>query len=204
MVARILSTSLAAAVLLGAAVAQADAEHPTPESAHTPPDFGLYVSPAFTEPLGEMGDGTGAGVGGLLGFSYRLLDDWQFVGRTGYIAGSDKDVALPVASMRASVSYAPLLGGLKAYVFGEPAAPVHVYVRGELGPLLVINAVNVAADGLSASASHSSLHFGMAVSAGFETFDMVDVGVGLLVADADHVDQSTALLMTVGCRLPSF
>jgi hypothetical protein len=33
---------------------------------------------------------------------------------------------------------------------------------------------------------------------------MVDVGVGLLVADADHVDQSTALLMTVGCRLPSF
>ncbi len=51
---------------------------------------------------------------------------------SGYIAGSDKDVALPVASMRASVSYAPLLGGLKAYVFGELASPVHVYVRGEL------------------------------------------------------------------------
>jgi hypothetical protein len=106
--------------------------------------------------------------------------------------------------MRTSVSYAPLLGGLKAYVFGEPASPVHVYVRDELGPLLVINAVSVAAGGVSASASHSSLHLGMAISAGVETFDMVDVGVGLLVADADHVEQSTAMMMTVGCRLPSF
>ncbi|HEV3192267.1 MAG TPA: hypothetical protein VGY54_17265 [Polyangiaceae bacterium] len=207
MITQLVSAALAAALLVGTTVARAEEKAPSPEDVATTPDFRLYLEPAFSAPTGSMANVTGVGLGGLLGASYRVSDDWHVAVRAGYIASSDAsrtfDSLVGSLTVTSSVSYAPLLAGAKVYVFDvEPTVPIRLYLLGEAGPVLTIDSMTIAGS-QSATASSKSINLGAAFTSGLE-LGTVDVRAGFLAVDVGHLHASTSFLMSVGMRFASF
>jgi hypothetical protein len=205
MFARLLQAVAAAAVLAVPSAALADPpEASSPDTAaasHDEPRLHLDVAPALAMPTGPLANLTGPAIGGLLGGSYPLSDNWEFVGHAGYLGGSDATTQAATISITSSVSYAPTLAGAR-YYFSGPSL-FRFYAMGEAGLVFVSSSASVSGDGLSSSSSGSATNAGGALSLGMLA-DILDVRVGLFSADASHMGTSTSALLAIGFRFASF
>lgn len=206
MFARIATTAaFALALLIASRTARAD-EAPQPPAA-TPDKTGaseeqsprvhIDAEPAIAIPFAPLATATGPGIGGLVGGGYTLSDRWELVGHAGYLAGASTSTQVAGVSVSSSLSYAPLLGGVR-YYFVDPGV-VRPYLMVEAGPVLVSSSVSAGSSDSSGSSSASSLQVGGAASLGLQ-LDIIDVRAALFNADVGHAGNSASTLLTLGFR----
>jgi hypothetical protein len=199
-------TAFALTLLVAPRVARAN--EPTP--ATTPPDkatsqesprANFDAEPAVALPMGDRANATGPALGGLIGGSYGLSDRWELVSHAGYLAGAATSTQVAGVSVSSSVSYAPLLGGVRYYLV-DPGN-IRPYAMAEAGVVLVSVSSSASATQGSASDSGSSVYLGGAASLGL-LLDVVDVRAALMTADLGHAGSSTSALLSLGFRFAEF
>lgn len=206
-----IATQLTVALVLVAACPPAFAEEPSqaPRAAEAPaapatteakPRAHVDAAPVAALPLGDLASSTGPALGGMLGVSYDLDDRWDLVFHGGYLAGATTSYQLAGVSVSSSLSYAPVLGGVRYYLV-DPGA-IRPYASAEAGAMFV-NASSSASSGAgSAAGSGVSTYLGGAVSLGLQ-LDVLDVRAGLMTADLGHAGTSTSGLLSLGFRFAS-
>ncbi|HEX8796608.1 MAG TPA: hypothetical protein VF765_36910 [Polyangiaceae bacterium] len=200
MSAPVIRCSLALILLLGPSLARADEAPPPPDAAAVvegPPRVHIDAEPGVALPLGDLAHVTGPAIGGLVGGGYTLGDRWELVGRTGYLWGTSTRLQVPGVSVGSSLSYAPVLAGVRYWVLD--AGTIRPYAMAEAGAFLVIAGTT----GSGGDTSGSSLYAGGAASLGL-LVDVLDLRVGLLTADLGHAGTSTSALATLGFRFAAF
>lgn len=206
MIARIAAATAFAIAMLAGSTASAKADEAPGAPATSPdkaaasdqaPRVHIDAEPAVAVPIGNLASVTGPALGGLVGGGYTLGDRWELVGHAGYLAGASTSAQVAGITVSSSVSYAPLLGGVRYYLL-DPGA-IRPYAMAEAGVILVSSAASAGGGGSSASSSDSSVYFGGAASLGLQ-LDVIDLRAGLFTADLGHAGTSTSGLLTLGFR----
>jgi hypothetical protein len=204
------ATQVAIAIALVAASQSAFAEEPsqapaaaapaeaTPSS--TKPRVHVDAAPVAALPIGDLATTTGPALGALLGVSYDLNDRWDLVFHGGYLAGATTSYQLAGVSVSSSLSYAPLLGGVR-YYFVDPGA-IRPYAMAEAGAMFVNVSSSASSSVGSAGASGESTYLGTTASVGLQ-LDILDLRAGLMTADIGHAGTSTSGLLSLGFRFAS-
>jgi len=204
------ATQVAIAIALVAASQPAFAEEPSeapasaaPGDANAPapkPSVVLDAAPAVALPYGDLVNATGPALGGMFGLSYSLDDRWDFVAQGGYLAGATASYQLAGVTASSSLSYAPMLAGVR-YYFSGPAF-VRLFALAESG-VVVVNGSSSASSGVGSSmTSGVSPYIGGSASIGMQ-FDILELRAGLLTADIGHPGTSTSGLLSLGFRFAS-
>jgi hypothetical protein len=133
----------------------------------------------------------------MLGFTYELDDRWDILFHGGYLAGSTASYQVGDVSVTSSLSYVPLLGGVRYYL-SSPGA-IRFYGSAEAGAMMVSVSSSASSGAGSAWGSGSSTYFGGAASLGLQG-DILDVRAGVLTADLGHAGTSTSGMLSLGLR----
>jgi hypothetical protein len=208
MFARTAIAILALATLAAPRSARADEALATPPaspdktgSEAMPPRFHIDAEPSAALPIGSLAAATGPALGGFIGVGRTLDDRWELVGHAGYLAGTATSLQIAGGSVSSSLSYAPLLGGVRYYLT-DPSA-IRLYAMAEAGVVLVNGSSTAVGNDVAAADSGSSVYFGGAASIGLQ-LDVMDLRAGLLTADLGHAGSSTSGLLSLGFRFASF
>jgi hypothetical protein len=206
------ATQVAVAIAIVAACQPAFAEEPsqappapaapaesTPSS--TKPTMHLDAAPVAALPLGDLANVTGPALGAMLGVAYDLDDRWGLVFHGGYLAGATTSYQVADVTVNSSISYTPLLGGVRRY-FTEPGA-IRLYGAVEAGAIIVNVSSNASGSAASASASGESTYLGGTASMGLQ-LDILDLRAGVLTADLGHAGTSTSGLLSLGFQFASW
>jgi len=180
-----------------AAAAPAEA---TPSSTSTKPRVHIDAAPVAALPMGDLASATGPALGGMLGVAYDLDDRWDLVFHGGYLAGASTSYQLAGATVSSSISYAPVLGGVR-YYFVDPGA-IRPYALAEAGAMFVNVSSSASSSAGSAGGAGESTYLGTAVSLGLQ-LDILDLRAGLMTADIGHAGTSTSGLLSLGFRFAS-
>jgi len=178
-----------------AAAAPAEA---TPSS--TKPRVHIDAAPVAALPIGDLASATGPALGGMLGVAYDLDDRWDLVFHGGYLAGASTSYQLAGVTVSSSISYAPVLGGVR-YYFVDPGA-IRPYALAEAGAMFVNVSSSASSSAGSAGGSGESTYLGTTVSLGLQ-LDILDLRAGLMTADIGHAGTSTSGLLSLGFRFAS-
>ena len=178
-----------------AAAAPAEA---TPSS--TKPRVHIDAAPVAALPIGDLASATGPALGGMLGVAYDLDDRWGLVFHGGYLAGASTSYQLAGVTVSSSISYAPVLGGVR-YYFVDPGA-IRPYALAEAGAMFVNVSSSASSSAGSAGGSGESTYLGTTVSLGLQ-LDILDLRAGLMTADIGHAGTSTSGLLSLGFRFAS-
>lgn len=205
------TTQIAIALALVAASQSAFAEEPpaapaavapaeAPSSPTATPRAHIDAAPVAALPLGDLATVTGPALGGMIGISYELADRWELVFHGGYLQGATTSYQLAGVTVSSSLSYAPVLGGVR-YYFVDPGT-IRPYASAEAGAMFVNASSSAASGAASAGASGETTYLGTTVSLGLQ-LDILDLRAGLMTADLGHAGTSTSGLLSLGFRFAS-
>lgn len=145
------------------------------------------VDAAFQLPLGNMGDVTGMGFGGLLRGEYRLIPNLNATLRAGYIYSLKKDTA----GFKSAVDDIPVWVGAKYFVNEM------FYGGAEVGLNMLKSRVDGSLLGVPVSGSSTDNKFGGDVGVG-ALFGDFEARAQFQVMDFGHSKDSMAIMINVG------
>jgi hypothetical protein len=144
-------------------------------------------------PTGGWGDAAGFGIGALARLELPVQAKLVVTARVGYIHHLAKTSETMFGEVSTSTAEIPVFGGVR-YLFTPKA-----YAAGELG--LVNFRLSNEAGGMSQTGSDTNL--GMTLGAGYRA-GKLDIRGMLLFADVGEVDDSMAVMATVGYDVTAF
>ena len=139
----------------------------------------IGVEGAFVLPVGDWGDATGVGFGGMAKGAFNFTDEMSASFRIGYLYHLSKDVA----GVDYSTSELPILVGFR-----------YQTALGLYGDL-ALGMVNCGAS--AGDISDSEMKFGMLVGVGFNIMSL-NFSANFFAPDLGHVDEVMGLLFIVG------
>ena len=149
----------------------------------------IGVEGAFVLPLGDWGDVTGIGIGGMAKGAYALNDEMSLSLRAGYIYHLSKDLDVAGATVEYSSSELPILVGFRYTTsFG---------LYGDLS----VGLVNLGAT--VGDHSDSEMKFGLLAGAGY-TIMGLNISVNFFAPSIGDVGDVMALLAVVGYDFVTF
>jgi len=142
-------------------------------------DLGLNI------PLGNFGDATGIGFGGLVHYEYPIMEKLNLTGRTGFIFSMAKSYSFPGASgsIDVAVHVFPIWAGAKYFVWEK------AYAAAELGLNMFIPGGDVSGD--------SEMKFGLNFGGGYE-WNKFDFRLGFHLYSLGDAGESFAMMLSVG------
>jgi hypothetical protein len=141
--------------------------------------LGVDVLAAF--PFGNLGDGAGIGIGGLLRGEYGVMPQLNITARLGYVHH--------LAKNEVTFSEIPVWVGAKYFVTEQ------IYAAAELGLVHVKASVG--------DFSTSDDNLGFTVGGGYKLGDL-DLRAGLHILDLGHAGDSTEIVVSVGYNFLKF
>ncbi len=140
-------------------------------------DLGLNI------PLGDFGDATGIGFGGLLRFEYPVIEKLNLTARTGFIFSTSKSYNFGMGDVDIAVHVFPIWAGAKYFVW-EGA-----YAGAELGLNMFIPGGDAQGD--------TEAKFGLNFGGGY-LWNQIDFRLGFHIYSLGDADKSFAMMLSVG------
>jgi hypothetical protein len=154
----------------------------------------IAIDGAVAVPTGDWGDAIGAGFGGLIRFENRLAPDLVLTGRAGYLQHLAKDSQLGAGDT--SVGEVPLLFGLRYDLMRGPMGSL--YGAAEIGLVTLVATVDLGGATASSSQTNAAALLGVGCH-----IQKVDVRGGLWLPDLGRVNDTVAVMLTVGVDVAS-
>ncbi len=188
----------AATFLVGIAPVAASAappeKTPPPPKEEAPPEeetkSSLSVGAAPVLPIGDLSNGVGFGLGGLLGYDYAFHPNAAFVARTGYIHHLPKDF------VNVTIGVIPIWAGARYGFLGHEGP----YIEGVLGPSIFLASAEIRGYG---RATDSEVRLGTALGGGYR-FRKVDLGGRFTFYDLGHAGDTMGMMATASFSFASF